>query len=44
MIIRPEALADLDDIANDSLDRAIEFIHKLNQQIEKLADNPGMGR
>jgi toxin ParE1/3/4 len=48
VVIRPAALADLDEIfdyiADDSLDRAIEFIRSLHGQIEKIAITPGMGR
>ncbi|NJM48890.1 MAG: type II toxin-antitoxin system RelE/ParE family toxin [Alkalinema sp. RU_4_3] len=48
VLIRSEALLDLDDIfdyiADDSLDRAIAFIQKLHDQIEKIAATPGMGR
>ena len=48
LVIRPQALTDLDDIfdyiAEDSLDRAITFIRKLSGQMEKVADSPGIGR
>jgi len=48
LVVRPQALTDLDDIfdyiAEDSLDRAIGFIRKLYEQMEKLATNPNMGR
>ena len=48
LVVRPQALTDLDDIfdyiAEDSLDRAIAFIRKLYEQMEKLATNPNMGR
>ena len=48
LVVRPQALTDLDDIfdyiAEDSLDRAIGFIRKLYEQLEKLAANPNMGR
>lgn len=48
LVIRPQALADLDDlfdyIAEDSFDRAVSFVKKLQAQLEKLAITPGMGR
>ena len=48
LVVRPQALTDLDDIfdyiAEDSLDRAITFLRKLYEQMEKLATNPNMGR
>lgn len=48
LVIRPQALRDLDDIfdyiAEASLDRAISFIKRLYDQMEKLASNPGIGR
>ena len=48
LVVRPQALTDLDDIfdyiAEDSLDRAIAFLRKLYEQMEKLATNPNMGR
>jgi toxin ParE1/3/4 len=48
LVVRPQALADLDDIfdyiAEASLERAIAFIKKLNGQMEKLAASPGIGR
>jgi toxin ParE1/3/4 len=48
LLIRPQALTDLDDIfdyiAEDSIDRAIGFIRKLYEQMETLAINPGIGR
>ncbi len=48
LVVRPQALTDLDDIfdyiADDSLDRAIAFLRNLYQQMETLAANPGIGR
>jgi toxin ParE1/3/4 len=48
LIVRPQVLLDLDDIfdyiAEDSLDRAIAFIQRLHEQMEKLANSPGIGR
>jgi toxin ParE1/3/4 len=48
LVVRPQALADLDDIfdyiADDSLDRAIAFIKKFHNQMEQLALSPGIGR
>ncbi len=48
LVVRPQALSDLDDIfdyiAEDSLDRAIGFVKKLYEQMEQLANSPGMGR
>ena len=48
LVIRPQALTDLDDIfdyiAEDSLDRAITFIRKLYQQMEAVAASPNIGR
>ncbi len=48
LVVRPQALIDLDDIfdyiAEDSLDRAITFVRKLHGQMEKLATSPGIGR
>lgn len=48
LVIRPQALTDLDDIfdyiAEDSLDRAIGFIRKLYQQMKTVAASSGIGR
>jgi len=48
LVVRPQALSDLDDIfdyiAEDSLDRAIGFVKKLYEQMEQMANSPGMGR
>ena len=46
LVVRPQALTDLDDIfddiAEDSLDRAIAFVRKLYGQMETLAASPGI--
>ncbi len=48
LAIRPQGLLDLDDIfdyiAENNLDRAIAFIRKLHEQMEKLAVSPSIGR
>jgi toxin ParE1/3/4 len=48
LVVRPQAVADLDDIFNyiaeDSLERAITFVKRLYGQMEKLVASPGIGR